>query len=164
VRIDDLRPPRDARRSRRRVARGNAGRAGTYAGRGRKGQKARSGGAKAPYFEGGQLPLVRRLPYRRGFTRLRRVEYSPINLGALEALFEPGAQVTAEELVRLGALRRADEPYKVLADGEVTKSLTVHAPRFSEMARRAIEQAGGACVLVADDYVRPGLGRRRARR
>jgi large subunit ribosomal protein L15 len=161
--LDDLRPPPGAKKRRRRVARGNAGRGGTYAGRGRKGQAARSGGVKAPYFEGGQLPLVRRLPYRRGFKNLQRVEYTPVNLGALEALFPAGAEITPSDLVAAGALRRADEPFKILAEGAMTRSLVVHAPRFSATARQAIQGAGGRCVQLPDAYQRAGMGRRRQR-
>lgn len=162
--LEDLRPPVGAHRPRKRVARGNAGRGGTYAGRGRKGQKARSGGVKAPYFEGGQLPLVRRLPYRRGFHRWRRVEYAAVNLGVLERLFSAGAEVTAESLTLAGALRDPLEPYKVLADGALSKPLIVHAPRFSAQARQAIEAAGGQCVVVDVPIEPAGMRRRRKRR
>lgn len=143
--LHDLRPDAGARKRRRRVARGNAGRAGTYAGRGRKGQHSRSGGVKAPYFEGGQLPFVRRLPFKRGFKPLARIERTPVNLAALDARFESGASVTPQALVSAGLLRRADEPYKVLAQGELGKPLEVHAERFSDAARSAIEAAGGRC-------------------
>jgi large subunit ribosomal protein L15 len=146
------------------VGRGNAGRGGTYAGRGRKGQNARSGGAKGPYFEGGQLPFVRRLPYRRGFTNIFRVAYTPLNLATLEALFDAGAEVTPERLVEAGALRRVDEPYKVLGQGTLYKPLVVQAPRFSAAARAAIEQAGGRCEELADDARRPGMRRAHRRR
>ncbi len=164
MRLNDLTPPVGARRPRRRVARGNAGRGGTYAGRGRKGQAARSGGTKGPYFEGGQLPLVRRLPYRRGFHRLRRIEFAAVNLADLERLFASGAEVTPEVLSRLGVLRRPDEPFKVLGEGAIRQPLTVRAPRFSASARAAIEAAGGQCVLLETAYEPAGLGRRRKRR
>jgi large subunit ribosomal protein L15 len=158
--LSDLGPAEGARRGRKRVGRGNAGRGGTYAGRGRKGQAARSGGTKAPYFEGGQLPFVRRLPYRRGFTNIFRVEYTPINLGALDERFEADAEVTPEALAEAGLLRQPREPYKVLAEGSLTKALVVHAPRFSAAARQAIVDAGGRCADLADEYTLPGMGRR----
>ncbi len=159
MKLHDLRPAAGANRRRRRVARGNSGRGGTYAGRGRKGQGARSGEGRRPYFEGGQLPFVRRLPFRRGFKRLFKVVYSPVNLDDLDARFSSGADVTVEALVEAGLLRSVDEPYKVLAQGEVKKKLTIHAPRFSKAAREAIEKAGGACVYVPDGYRRLGLSR-----
>jgi large subunit ribosomal protein L15 len=159
MRLEDLKPDVGARRSRKRIARGNSGKGGTYAGRGRKGQGARTGEGRKPYFEGGQLPFVRRLPFRRGFKRLWKVVYAPINLGDLDERFDGGAEVTAAALAEVGLLRSAAEPYKVLGRGELKKKLTVHAAGFSGAARLAIEGAGGACVLVEEGYVRPGLGR-----
>jgi large subunit ribosomal protein L15 len=156
----DLSPPPGAKRPRKRVARGNSGSGGTYAGRGRKGQNARSGGAKGPYFEGGQLPFVRRVPFRRGFKNIFRVEYTAVNLAVLEALFEAGAVVTPEALAERGVLRSAGEPYKVLAHGGLTKALTVHAPRISAGAREAITAVGGSVEALEDAYRRPGLRRR----
>jgi large subunit ribosomal protein L15 len=90
---------------------------------------------------------------------LQRVEYTPINLTALEARFEASATVDAESLVAAGLLRTIAEPYKVLAAGDLTKALTVHAPRFSEAARANIEKAGGTVVQTDDDYRRAGMGR-----
>ncbi len=164
MRLFELGPAPGARRRRRRLARGNAGSGGTYAGRGRKGQKARSGGVKAPYFEGGQLPLVRRLPYRRGFHRLRRMEFAAVNLADLERLFESGAEVTPTSLTQVGMLRSPHEPFKVLGDGELSRPLRVHAPRFSKAAERAIAAAGGECVVLDSPLTPAGLGRRRKRR
>lgn len=163
MKLSDLRPPKGAKKKRRRIARGNAGRAGTYAGRGRKGQGSRSGGTKAPYFEGGQLPFVRRLPYRRGFKSIFRVRYAAVNTGRLEEEFDAKAEVTPEALVDAGLLRSTREPYKVLGGGELTKALVVHAPRFSAQAREAIEGAGGECVFLDDSYRLAGMGRRRKR-
>ncbi len=163
MKLNDLRPPRGAKKPRRRLARGNAGQGGKYGGRGRKGQGSRAGGGKAPYFEGGQLPLVRRLPYRRGFKNIFRVRYSPVNLATLEDLFEAGAEVTPVALAEMGVLRHPTEPYKVLGDGGLTKSLMVHAPRFSAAAGEAIRAVGGDCVVLPDEYQPTGLGRRRKR-
>jgi large subunit ribosomal protein L15 len=159
MKLHDLRPDPGARKDKKRVARGNSGAGGTYAGRGRKGQNARSGESRRPYFEGGQLPFVRRLPFKRGFKRLHRVEYKAINLADLERRFEAAAMVTAEALADAGLLARATDPYKILAAGALTKSLTVHAPRFSEAAREAIQSAGGTVVQTEDDHVRAGMGR-----
>lgn len=159
MRLHDIRPAKGSGKRRRRIARGNSGRAGTYGGRGRKGQGARAGGGKAPYFEGGQLPFVRRLPFKRGFNNIFRVEYTPVGVAALEASFESGDTVTPEALVEAGVLRHIDEPYKVLAGGELTKPLSVQAPRFSGSARETIEAAGGSCDELSDDYRRAGMGR-----
>jgi large subunit ribosomal protein L15 len=155
----DLGPAEGATASRKRVARGNAGAGGTYAGRGRKGQASRSGGTKRAYFEGGQLPLVRRVPFRRGFKNIFRVRYTPVALTDLEAHFDAGAEVTPEALVAAGVLHQIDEPYKVLAEGDLAKALVVFAPRFSGAAREAIGAAGGTCRELADDYRRAGMGR-----
>jgi large subunit ribosomal protein L15 len=162
VKLHDLGPDRGARKSRRRVARGNAGHGGTYAGRGRKGQSARPGGSKAPYFEGGQLPFVRRLPFKRGFKPLGRVAPAAVNLDTLDQLFAPGEEVTPEALVRAGVLRSTEETFTVLGQGELRKALTVHASRFSTTARAAIEAAGGRCQM-RDAAPRPSLGRRHTR-
>lgn len=164
MRLEDLGPAEGERRSRTRVGRGNGGRGGTYAGRGRKGQKARSGGAKAPYFEGGQLPFVRRMPFRRGFTNVFRVEYTPVALSILEERFAAGDTVSPEALVAIGVLTRVEEPYKILAGGTLKKALVVRAPRLSRSAQKAIEDAGGSCERLADEYRRPGMGRTRRRR
>jgi large subunit ribosomal protein L15 len=160
MKLHDLRPPRGAVRPAKRVARGNGGSGGTYAGRGRKGQNARSGGAKGPYFEGGQLPFVRRLPFRRGFKSIFRVDYTPVNLELLDKLFEAGAVVTPADLAARGVLRDVTEPFKVLGGGGLTKALTVHAPRFSGAARTAIAAVGGSCEAMEDDYRLAGMGRR----
>jgi large subunit ribosomal protein L15 len=157
--LHDLEDPTAGRRPRRRVGRGNAGKGGTYAGRGRKGQKARSGGVKKAYFEGGQLPFVRRLPFRRGFNNVFRVEYTPVGLATLSERFEAGAAVTPDSLVRVGLLRRADEPYKILGNGDLDKALMVQAPRFSQSAAAAIEGAGGTIERIEDDYRLAGMGR-----
>lgn len=159
MRLEDLKPDVGARRPRKRVARGNSGSGGTYAGRGRKGQGARSGEGRKPYFEGGQLPFVRRLPFRRGFTRIWKVIYAPVNLLDLEERFDVGADVTPQSLTEVGLLRRPSEPYKVLGGGDLKKRLTVHAPGFSLSARTAIESAGGTCVVAEGDIVRPGMSR-----
>jgi large subunit ribosomal protein L15 len=159
MRLHDLGPTPGSRRPAKRVARGNSGSGGTYGGRGRKGQHARSGGVKGPYFEGGQLPFVRRLPFRRGFKNIFRVDYTPVNLAALEEHFSAGDVVTPEALVERGILRSVAEPFKVLGHGGLTIALTVKAPRFSEAARSAITAVGGTTEDLEDDFTRPGMGR-----
>ena len=142
MKLHELRAPKGARKPRRRLGRGLGSGRGTTAGKGTKGQKARSGGGVPPYFEGGQLPLVKRLPYRRGFTNPNRVAYRPVNLDDLST-FEPNSVVGPNELVAAG-LVHDDELIKVLAQGELSHAVTVRAHRFSRTAREKIEAAGGS--------------------
>ncbi|MCC6176732.1 MAG: 50S ribosomal protein L15 [Chloroflexi bacterium] len=144
MRLHELAPPKGAHTKRRRIGRGLGSGRGTTAGKGTKGQKARAGGGVAPYFEGGQLPLVRKLPYRRGFTPLARVEYRPINLAAL-ARFAAGSTVDVAALVGAGLLKNDREKAKILGVGEIDRPLTITAHRFSATARQKIEAAGGTC-------------------
>ncbi len=138
----ELRSPRGARRPRKRVGRGNASGHGTYSGRGIKGQQARSGSGPSHGFEGGQTPLIRRLPRRRGFRNPFRVAYTPVNLRDLAKL-PAGSEVTPESLRETGVVRSLRHPIKLLADGDVTAALTVRAHRVSAAARVKIEAAGG---------------------
>jgi large subunit ribosomal protein L15 len=144
MRLHELAPPKGAHKKRRRIGRGLGSGRGTTAGKGTKGQNARSGGGVKPYFEGGQLPLVKKLPYRRGFRSLNRVEYKAINLEALE-VFEAGSTIDVASLVAVGLLKNARERVKVLGTGTLDRALTVTAHRFSASAREKIEAAGGAC-------------------
>jgi len=147
--LHELRPAAGSRKKRKRVGRGMASGQGKTSGRGMKGQGARSGGGKGPYFEGGQLPLVRRLPFRRGFTNIHRVEYKPVNLGRLQEKFgESGQEVTPETLAEAGIIKRSDEAVAILGDGELTTALTVKAHRFSKSAKEKIEAAGGAVEIL----------------
>lgn len=143
MKLHDLRPNPGAKKSKNRVGRGIAAGQGKTAGRGTKGQGARSGGGKGLYFEGGQLPLARRLPFKRGFTNLFRIEYQEVNLDTLAERFEAGAEVTPETLAAVGAIRDADKPVVVLGRGDLDKKLTVQAHRFSKSAQAKIEAAGG---------------------
>jgi large subunit ribosomal protein L15 len=143
MKLHDLRPPQGAKKERKRVARGNSGKGGTYAGRGRKGQNARAGKGVPPYFEGGQLPLVRRLPHLRGFTNIWKIYYTPVNVERL-TVFEPGSVVTPERMAAAGLLKSADEPVVILGQGELDRPLTVCAHRFSASARAKITAAGGS--------------------
>lgn len=138
----ELRPPRGAKRPRKRVGRGNASGQGTYAGRGIKGQKSRSGGGVRPGFEGGQTPLIRRLPRRRGFHNPFRVAYNPVNVKDLAKL-PADSEVTPESLRASGIVRSLRRPIKVLGNGELTVALTVRTHRVSAAARAKIEAAGG---------------------
>jgi len=142
VRQDELRPAGGSRHARKRVGRGNASGHGTYSGRGLKGQKARAGGGVKRGFEGGQLPLVRRMARKRGFTNIFRIEYEPLNLSRL-ARFPAGSEVTPETLHSAGIIKDNDRPIKILGDGDLKAALTVRAHKFSAMARQKIEAAGG---------------------
>jgi large subunit ribosomal protein L15 len=144
VKLHELRPQEGALKKRKRVGRGIAAGQGKTAGRGTKGQNARSGGGVRPYFEGGQLPLVRKLPFARGvgFRDPWRVQFTPVNLERL-AIFQTGAEVTPEMLVDAGIIKRADELVVILGRGELDHPLTVKAHRFSASARAKIEAAGG---------------------
>ncbi len=144
----ELRPPKGARHKRKRVGRGDASGHGSYSGRGSKGQKARSGSGIRLGFEGGQTPLIKRLPRRRGFTNIFRVEYAPVNVRQLER-FEAGTEVTPQLLREVGIIKTLRQPVKVLGDGEITKALTVRAHRFSAVAKGKIEAAGGSVEEVA---------------
>jgi large subunit ribosomal protein L15 len=145
VKLHDLKPAEGAGKKRRRVGRGIAAGRGKTAGRGQKGQNARSGGGVKPYFEGGQLPLVRKLPFARGvgFRDPWRVEFTPVNVERL-AGFRKGTEVTPEALAEAGVIKSADELVVILGRGELKKSLTVKAHRFSNSAKEKIEAAGGA--------------------
>ncbi|MDQ4077351.1 MAG: 50S ribosomal protein L15 [Chloroflexota bacterium] len=149
MKLHDLRPVPGSTKQRKRVGRGNAGKGGTYAGRGRKGQNARSGGGKAPYFEGGQLPFVRRLPRKRGFTNIFRVPYRTVNVERLETVFEPGDEITPDVLLERGLIKKGKNPVKVLGEGDLYKALTIQAHAFSKGARKKIEAAGGEAIELA---------------
>jgi len=152
MKLHDLKPTPGSKKRRKRVGRGMASGKGKTSGRGMKGQGARSGGGKGPYFEGGQLPLVRRLPFRRGFTNINRIEYEPINLGRLTELFDETTDViTPELLVEHGLVKRANKkvpPIVILGDGELSGAITIKAHRFSKSAKQKIEAAGGVAEIV----------------
>ena len=145
--LNDLRPSKGAKRERRRVGRGPGSGRGKTAGRGHKGQKSRSGYSRRFGFEGGQMPLVRRIP-KRGFANRSRVEFQVVNLRDLERMFDDGETVSPEQLIGKGLIRSGAERVKVLAAGELTKKLTVQAHGFSQSAKAAIEKAGGSCEVL----------------
>ncbi len=146
MRLHDLQPAPGATRKRTRKGRGIAAGQGKTAGRGTKGQGARAGGVKRPYFEGGQLPLVRRLPHLRGFTNIYREEFDVVNLDQLDK-FEPNTAITPELLGERGLVAHTGR-VKVLGRGDLTKALQVSAHAFSESARQKITAAGGSANVL----------------
>ncbi len=147
MKLNDLRPDEGSKKKRKRVGRGTGSGHGKTAGRGTKGQGARSGGGKGPYFEGGQLPLARRLPYKRGFTNINKIIYQPVNVGDL-AGFEDGTEVTPVVLTFVGLLKKPDVPVVILGDGDLAVALDVKAHRFSKNAQEKIEKAGGKIEVL----------------
>ncbi len=141
MKLGDLQPAPGAVHRRKRLGRGTGSGKGGTCGRGNKGQKARAGKKVHPYFEGGQLPHHRRVP-KVGFTNFNRVPYQVVNLGDLAA-FPAGSKVTGAELKAKGLVRKADDPIKLLADGEVKVALTVHVDAASAVAKQKVEAAGG---------------------
>jgi large subunit ribosomal protein L15 len=150
MKLHDLKPAPGSRKNKKRVGRGMASGTGKTSGRGTKGQNARSGGGKGPFFEGGQLPLVRRLPFKRGFTNIHRIEYKPVNVSLLQERFGEGDQkeITPELLVEAGIIKRSDKAVAILGNGELTSALTIKAHRFSKSAQAKIEAAGGAVEVL----------------
>ena len=147
MRQDELSPAPGSRKSRKRVGRGDGSGHGTYSGRGCKGQKSRSGYKMRPGFEGGQLPLIKRLPRKRGFVNIFRIGYSVININKLN-IFEPGSEVTPERLVAAGVVKSLRHPIKILAEGDINYPLLVKANKFSAAAKAKIEAAGGKAEEV----------------
>jgi large subunit ribosomal protein L15 len=139
---NNLSPARGSRSERKRVGRGNGSGHGTYCGRGVKGQKARAGFKMRPGFEGGQLPLIKRLPQKRGFVNIFRTTYSIVNINALNR-FEPDSEVTPEKLLAAEVIKSLRHPVKVLAGGVINHPLTIRANKFSAAAKAKIEAAGG---------------------
>ena len=139
---NELCPAPGSQKNRKRVGRGNGSGHGTFCGKGIKGQKSRSGYQLQRGFEGGQLPIIKRLPRKRGFFNIFRVAYSPVNVGALNC-FIAGTEITTEVLYKTGLVDSLTRPTKILADGELKNALTVKANKFSEAAKAKIEAAGG---------------------
>ena len=147
-RQDTLAPAPGATKKRQRVGRGDGSNRGTYSGRGCNGQRSRAGNRSNRGFEGGQLPLVRRLPRKRGFNNIFRVEYSVVNAGSL-SIFSAGDEVDPEVLQARGLLKNLHQPLKILGYGDIEVALTVKAHKFSGAARAKIEAAGGKAEEVA---------------
>lgn len=146
MKLHELQPTEGSRHVRNRVGRGSSSGNGKTAGRGQKGQKARSGGGTRLGFEGGQTPLFRRLP-KRGFTNINRKDYAIVNINALNR-FEDGAEVTPIVLVEAGLVKDEKDGIKVLGNGEISKKLTVKAAKFSKSAEEAIKNAGGSVEVI----------------
>jgi large subunit ribosomal protein L15 len=145
--LSNLRPPKGATHSKKRVGRGQGSGQGVQAGRGHKGAKSRSGFHHKRGFEGGQMPLHRRVP-KRGFNNIFRVEFEVVNLDTLEERFDAGSEITLDMLRERGLVGRTGR-VKVLARGELSKALTVHAHKFSGKAAESIAAAGGRVEVVA---------------
>jgi large subunit ribosomal protein L15 len=145
--LSNLRAPKKANSNKKRVGRGMGSGMGKTSTRGHKGQRSRSGSRMMRGFEGGQMPLHRRLP-KRGFTNIFRTEYTVLNLDRIAELGE--TELTVEKLVHHGLLKKRNELIKVLATGELTTAVTVHAHKFSKAAQEKIEKAGGKAVLIGE--------------
>ena len=146
MRLDELKPAEGSTFERQRVGRGIGSGTGKTSGKGHKGQNARSGGGVRPGFEGGQMPLYRRLP-KRGFTNIFAKEYVAVNVSELER-FEDGTEVTAELLKESGVISKVKDGVKILGRGEITKKLTVKVAKFSKSAQEKIEKVGGKAEVI----------------
>ncbi|MBS1475833.1 MAG: 50S ribosomal protein L15 [Lachnospira sp.] len=144
--LNELKPADGAKTKKFRKGRGHGSGNGKFAGRGRDGQKSRSGGGVRPGFEGGQMPLYRRIP-KRGFTNRNRKEFVAINISTLER-FDNGAEVTVDTLIESGIVKNPKDGIKILANGELTKKLNVKANAFSASAKEKIEALGGSCEVI----------------
>ena len=147
MKLHDMSPTPGSRKPRKRVGRGDSSGLGKTAGRGEKGQKSRSGAKIRPFFEGGQIPLFRRLP-KRGFKNADRIVYALVNLDVLESNFQAGEVVDLASLREKKLLGKGETIVKVLANGEITKALTVKAAKFSAAAAAKIEAAGGKVEIA----------------
>ena len=151
MKLNDLQPAPGSRKRRMRKGRGIAAGKGKTAGRGMNGQNSRAGGGVRPYFEGGQLPLVRRLPHKRGFRNRSRVDYVPVNIAKLAKLASDAgiSEVTPQSLAQAGIIKKDTLPVVILGDGELDRPLTVRAHRFSAQARTKIEAAKGTVEVLS---------------
>jgi len=143
----NLKPPEGATHKRKRVGRGDGSGHGSQSGKGAKGQKSRSGGGVRLGFEGGQLPLIKRLPRKRGFVNIFKTEYSLVNVGELNR-FSSNSKVTPKELLDSGLIKSFKNPVKILGDGKIDRPLTVKANKFSAAAEKKITAAGGKAEAI----------------
>lgn len=148
MKLNDLRPNKGATHPKKRVGRGPGSGHGKTSTRGVKGQKARAGGPKKEGFEGGQMPLQRRLP-KFGFTNIFRKKFEIVNVADLERVFKAGAVVNEDSLLESGLIKKVGDGIKVLGNGKLEKALTVHAQKFSAEAKKKIEAAGGKVEVAA---------------
>jgi large subunit ribosomal protein L15 len=148
--LDTLSPAPGSRKGKKRVGRGDGSRKGSFSGRGCKGQKGRAGFRMKPGFEGGQLPIIKRLPSQRGFTNIFKTQFDVVNVGQL-TVFEAGTEVDLVKLVTAGLVKTGQKLVKILGDGEIDRPLTVKADKFTATAKAKIEAAGGKIEEVADE-------------
>ncbi|MGI6695465.1 MAG: 50S ribosomal protein L15 [Christensenellales bacterium] len=146
MKLHELQPAPGSTKEKKRLGRGIGSGLGKTSGKGHKGAKARSGGGKAPGFEGGQMPLTRRVP-KSGFTNIFRKEYAIVKVESLER-FEAGARVTVDMLKEAGLVKKTLDGVKILGNGDLTKALTVEANKFTAQAREKIEKAGGKAEVI----------------
>lgn len=147
MKLHELSSPAGSKKSVKRIGRGAASGQGKTAGKGHKGQKARAGRGMRPGFEGGQMPLQRRVP-KRGFNNIFAKEIAAVNVSALDKAFEDGATVTVDALIEKGLIKKALDGVKILGNGEISKKLTVQVNSFSEAAKQKIEAAGGKAEVI----------------
>ena len=147
MKLHELSPAEGATKEVKRIGRGHGSGQGKTAGKGHKGQWARSGGGVKPGFEGGQTKLAMRIP-KRGFNNIFATEYATVNLSDLEARFESGAEIDAAALIDSGLVKKVYDGIKILGNGELTKSFTVKASKFTASAAEKIEKAGGKAEVV----------------
>lgn len=146
MRLHDLKPAEGSTKSKKRVGRGTGSGLGTTAGRGMNGQNSRSGGGVRPGFEGGQMPLFRRIP-KRGFNNIFKKQWTVVNVDVLNE-FEDGTEITPDVLLQTGVLSKVNYGLKILGDGELNKKLTVKANKFTQSAISKIEAAGGKAEVI----------------
>ena len=148
MKLHELQPAAGSVKDVKRIGRGHGSGQGKTAGKGHKGQKARSGGSIRPGFEGGQMPLQRRIP-KRGFNnKVFAKEYATVNVSELEKRFESGAVVDADALIESGAIKKVMDGVKILGNGELSKKITVKAVKFTAAAKEKIEKAGGSAEVI----------------
>ena len=147
IRLDTLSPAPGSRKEKKRVGRGDGSRTGSFSGRGCKGQKGRAGFRMKPGFEGGQLPIIKRLPSQRGFNNIFKTEYDVVNVAQLN-VFESGTEVDIITLMTAGLVKTGQKLVKILGDGEIDRPLTVKADKFTAAAKAKIEAAGGKAEEV----------------
>ena len=147
MKLNELKPPPGSKKKKKRVGRGAGSGHGKTSCKGHKGQKSRSGVSLSPSFEGGQMPLSRRVP-KRGFTNIFRKEYSEVNLDRLEKIKKE--KIKPKDLVQAGVLKKESEAIKVLGRGELSSPKEIHAHKFSQSAQKKIEKAGGKVVVIGN--------------
>lgn len=143
MKLSDLKPAKGAKKLKKRIGRGNASGTGTYSGRGMKGQNSRKSGGVRIGFEGGQTPLLRRIPKLKGFKNINKITFSPINLATIEEKYAEDEIVSPESLIKKNILRKKTQPVKILGVGEITKKISFSDVAFSATAKEKIEKAGG---------------------